>query len=569
MNEVAIKNRQVEKLLRKLTPDSTIAIYLLQDGKFQIVNRQFQRLTGYEEDELLGMDFSKLVFADDRNMVRENALKMLEGKRSSPYQYRIVNRNGKITWVSETVTPIQSRDEQAVLGRVVDIVEDKETRQETPWEKSERYKLLVDNLSGILFILSKTGKILFVNKRALTEFGYLEDEIIGRPIIRFLNKDFIKKVLYSTLAQDFSGSSQAQIEIQAKTKSGEIKYLEVDKRVIPIHRKDKLFGVAINAFDITEHKTEKEALQKSKERYEKLWDNAPAAYHTLDTKGVILNVNKTEAEMLGHKAEEMIGNPIFEFILPEQRIEAKKRFKLKISGYRLPKAKNRIYLKKDGSKIHVCIDDTLEKDEKDKIIGIRTTMVNVTEYKQDEETAKKLAYCDALTGLPNRRLFNDRLELELSRAQRNQQKLAVMLLDLDYFKNVNDTLGHKVGDDLLKDVGSRLTTLLRKSDTVARMGGDEFMLLLPEIDEAEDTARIAQKTLEVIREPFAIGSHKLNVRMSIGIAIYPDNAKDGETLIGNADAAMYRAKEKGRDNYKFFHPSTSEITPPPTTESPS
>jgi len=452
---------------------------------------------------------------------------------------------------------------------VVDIVEDKETKQETPWEKSERYKLLVDNLSGMVFILSKTGKILFINKRALTEFGYLEEEIIGQPIIRFLNKDFIKKVLYAALARDYSGSSQAQIEIQVKTKSGETKYLEVDKRVIPIHQKDKLFGVVINAFDITEHKRERNTLQKSKERYEKLWDNAPAAYHTLDTKGVVLTVNKTEAEMLGYAPEEMVGNPIFEFILPEQRAEAKKRFKLKISGYRLPRAQNRTYLKKDGSKIYVCINDTLEKGEKNQVIGIRTTMVDVGEYKEAEETAKELAYYDALTGLPNRRLFNNRLELELSHAQRNQQKLAVMLLDLDYFKNVNDTLGHKVGDDLLEDVGSRLTTLLRKSDTVARMGGDEFMVLLPEIDEAEDTTRIAKKTLDAIRKPFVIGSHKLNVTISIGIAIYPDNAKDGENLIENADAAMYRAKEKGRDNYEFFHPSTSEITPPPTTESPS
>ncbi len=569
MNEVTIKNRQVEKLLRNLTPDSTIAIYLLQDGKFQIVNRQFQRLTGYEENELLGMDLSKLVFADDKNMVKENALEMLEGKRSSPYQYRIVSRSGKITWVSETVTPIQSRNEQAVLGRVVDIVEDKEVKQETPWEKSERYKLLVDNSKGILFIFSKNGKILFINKRALADFGYLEDEIIGRSIIRFLSRDYIKKVLYATIAQNFSGSSQNRIEIQVKTKSGEIKYLEVDKRPTPIYRKEKLFGVVLNAFDITEHKRERNTLQKSKERYKKLWDDAPAAYHMLDTKGVILSVNKTEAGMLGYAPEEMIGKPIFEFILPEQQTEAKKRFKLKISDYHLPKAKNRTYVKKDGSKIYVCIDDVLEKDKKNEITGIRTTMVDVNEYKQAEETAKKLAYYDSLTGLPNRRLFNNRLELELNHAQRNQQKLAVMLLDLDYFKKVNDTLGHKVGDDLLKDIGSRLSTLLRKSDTVARMGGDEFMLLLPEIDEVKDTTMIAQKTLKAIREPFVIGSHKLNVTVSIGIAIYPDNGKTSESLIENADTAMYCVKEKGRDNYEFFHPSTSEITPPPTTDSPS
>ncbi len=422
-----------------------------------------------------------------------------------------------------------------------------------------------------------------------------------------------------------------------------------------------------------------EALRKSEKRYRELWDNAPVAYHILDTQGIIIKVNKTEAEMLGYKQEEMVGKFIFEFILPEQREEAQKRFREKISGKNVPKAENRIYVRKDGSKIYVFISDVLEHDGEGRVTGIWTTMVDVTERKRIEEALKNsedqyrttidamgeaiyvidaemriilcnktlkqwmkelgleseivgrtifdvfpslsdrarkeyrevfdsgevmiseehiqgvrkefiteirkipvfaekkvvrvvtvirditnrkkaeetirwLAYHDALTGLPNRMLFNNRLALELNRAQRNQQKFAVMLLDLDRFKDVNDTLGHTMGDRLLQHVGKRLENILRKSDTISRMGGDEFIILLPEITGVKDAEKIAEKIIEAIRKPFHIEGHKICITTSIGFSIYPDNGENADTLIRNADIAMYHAKELGRDTYQHYTP---------------
>ena len=180
------------------------------------------------------------------------------------------------------------------------------------------------------------------------------------------------------------------------------------------------------------------------------------------------------------------------------------------------------------------------------------SLVVITERERAEETIKQMAYHDALTGLPNRRLFNDRLNLAMAHASRNQQKLAVMLFDLDHFKEVNDTLGHSVGDQLLQDVSERLTSLLRKGDTVARMGGDEFMLLLPEVVQVEDAAKVAQKILEAIRESYVFDGHELHVTTSIGIAFYPDDGEGADTLVKNADIAMYRAKDHGRDNYQSW-----------------
>lgn len=181
----------------------------------------------------------------------------------------------------------------------------------------------------------------------------------------------------------------------------------------------------------------------------------------------------------------------------------------------------------------------------------------LSESKQEEEQLIYLATHDALTGLPNRALFHDRLSLELVRARRNKQKLAVMLLDLDHFKNINDGLGHTVGDRLLQLVGVRLANLLRKSDSVARIGGDEFLLLLPEIAWIKDATMIAQKVLEAIRKPFIFDGHRIKITASLGISVFPTGSKNAATLIRNADLAMYSAKDQGRNRYRFY--SVKEI----------
>jgi diguanylate cyclase (GGDEF)-like protein len=184
---------------------------------------------------------------------------------------------------------------------------------------------------------------------------------------------------------------------------------------------------------------------------------------------------------------------------------------------------------------------------------------DITDRRRAEETIRRLAYHDALTGLPNRRLFDDRLEVALAHARRQGWKLAVMLLDLDRFKDVNDTLGHTVGDELLQAVGARLTTLLRESDTVCRMGGDEFLLLLPGISEAKAAHKVAERILEAIREPFDLNGRGVRVTTSLGIAIYLDDGEDGDTLVENADVAMYHAKERGRDNYQWYSTSMRQV----------
>jgi diguanylate cyclase (GGDEF)-like protein len=182
----------------------------------------------------------------------------------------------------------------------------------------------------------------------------------------------------------------------------------------------------------------------------------------------------------------------------------------------------------------------------------------LAEGEKDLASIRRLAYHDELTGLPNRALFKDRLEAATARARRNGTKLVVMLMDLDRFKDINDTFGHMVGDRLLRKVGERLMATLRKRDTVCRMGGDEFLLLSPDLDRSEEADAIASRVLTAIRDPFIVGESQVKITTSLGIALYPDHGLDCDALIRSADIAMYHVKDNGRDGYQWHAPSQKE-----------
>ena len=194
------------------------------------------------------------------------------------------------------------------------------------------------------------------------------------------------------------------------------------------------------------------------------------------------------------------------------------------------------------------------------LAGGRVALVvsDLTEGRQIEAKMKELIYRDPLTGLPNRRLFDDRLAIALAQAHRYRHRLAVIFVDLDQFKQINDTLGHAAGDELLRAVARRLTSCVRDGDTVARLAGDEFTLLLPGVHYAEDVAMISRKLLDALRQPFTVEGHEVHMTSSGGVALYPEDGESEEVLLRSADNAMYRAKEHGRDNFQLFSPAMAE-----------
>ena len=212
------------------------------------------------------------------------------------------------------------------------------------------------------------------------------------------------------------------------------------------------------------------------------------------------------------------------------------------------------FTRKDGSTYPAECKLQLVEPENSKS-EILVWVQDISERKQMENTIRQMAYYDSLTGLPNRNLLNDRLAVALANAARNNHKVAILFLDLDHFKTINDSLGHEAGDQLLQQVSLRIKKVLRKQDTIARMGGDEFIILIPGLTDTDHTARLAEKILDAVTPVMKIGDNELYIGCSIGISIFPDDGMEIKTLLKNSDLAMYRAKEKGRNTFQLYTPA--------------
>ena len=267
-----------------------------------------------------------------------------------------------------------------------------------------------------------------------------------------------------------------------------------------------------------------------------------------DEEGYIQHINDVGAKRLEWPVEDLVGKNLREIVKPENAALISEHVrKARTNGSCIFET---TYVAQNGRCIVAEVNERpIEIEGKNVILSVAR---DITERKRAEQQLAYMATHDSLTNLPNRLLFNDRLALALAQAHRQQHKLAVMLLDVDRFKDINDTLGHSVGDQLLRVVSKRLKTLLRKSDTLARMGGDEFLFLLPDIARPEHAMEVARKILESFGEPFRVEDHELRTTASMGITIFPDDGDDADVLLKNADIAMYQAKQKGRNNFQQY-----------------
>jgi len=311
-------------------------------------------------------------------------------------------------------------------------------------------------------------------------------------------------------------------------------------------------------------------LIKSEEKYRLLVENANEAIFVIKDERFTF-FNPTALELVDHPEDELKSKPFAEFVKSEDRDGVLEYHARILSGNRACPAHSFRLISKDGKVKWVEAKGVLINWD-----GHPATLhfvTDITGRKRAEEEMRFLAFYDCLTGLPNRLMFNEHMNQTLAYAKRNNQVLATLFLDLDHFKRVNDTYGHVLGDTLLQAVGERLIRIVRKSDilarniedirntNVARFGGDEFVLLLTNIKKAEDAAKVARRILYTLSDAFVLESHKIFITTSIGISLFPADGEDGETLIKNADKAMYHAKNLGRNNYQFYIDSIRGATP--------
>ena len=315
----------------------------------------------------------------------------------------------------------------------------------------------------------------------------------------------------------------------------------------PLLMDGQLAGYVTTYTDISERR----AIQEREQLAQKVFANTPAGIIVTDDAQRIISANPATLSMSGYSPEEIVGQTIFGLLASDTSLTPND-FQVAIDQSGTWSGEIDI-VRKTGESLAVGIRisrvDDLNASESSHYIWI---LADITERKQAEERMRHIAQSDSLTGLPNRLALQMRLAQTLPDARRHSWQVAVMFIDLDRFKNINDTLGHPVGDELLREVASRLSLVVRETDFVARLGGDEFVIVLPAITNPADAAIVANKIIGTLSSPIVADGHELHTSPSIGISIFPDDGADGDTVLKNADTAMYHAKSAGRNNYQFY-----------------
>jgi diguanylate cyclase (GGDEF)-like protein/PAS domain S-box-containing protein len=428
-------------------------------------------------------------------------------------------------------------------------------RSQKAIRQSEESKRLLLHAAGEgIFGVDATGQLTFVNPAALRMLEFSEEEMLGQSthaLIHHSHEDGSNYLVEDcpTYASYTKGADSHIAGDILWRKDGSS--FPVDFSSMPITSDSRVIGAVVTFRDITERKQAEEALRQSEERYRTMIETIYDGYFEIDLRGAFTFVNDAECRNLGYPREELIGMNNRQFT---DEKTAKILYRLFNEVYKTGVPVNAFELevtKKDGTKSFNEISASLIRNYKGKPIGFRGISREITDRKRMEEKIRQMVYHDSLTGLPNRKLFSDRLGIALAQAQRNQKEVGIAMLDLDHFKDVNDTLGHDVGDLLLKETAERLSSALRKGDTVARFAGDEFLLILPDLKVIEDAIQVAQKIVDRFRKPFLIDTHQLVVTTSIGIAVYPNDGIDEGILLKNADIAMYQAKQAGGGRYQL------------------
>ncbi|PZP57431.1 MAG: hypothetical protein DI596_09255, partial [Azospira oryzae] len=406
---------------------------------------------------------------------------------------------------------------------------------------------IVASLPVGLIVVDRALQVLSANRAFRDMLGLSETEnVAGRPVEALLPLPGLRSRALEVLA---SGTAVQGLEASV---GGRCLRLAIAGIRLAEEEEEEEERLLLVAEDISKEEQLRDEARAHETRYRDLVEGLEAIVWEADAQTFAFTFVSRRAEaILGYPVERWLHQPDFwaNLIHPEDRSQA-------LAAYREARAKGRgapeyRVIGSDGRVVWLRDRVHAVTDKDGRVLRLRGVMVDITERKRAEERIEQLAFYDPLTGLPNRALCLDRLRQALASAQRQGGELAVMFIDLDLFKHINDSLGHATGDRLLEAAARRLSSCVRESDTVARLGGDEFVVVLNGITE-EAMTTVAQKILEALREPFVVEGHVLHLTCSIGVALHPRDGSEAQTLLRNADAAMYRAKALGRNNAQFY-----------------
>lgn len=415
-----------------------------------------------------------------------------------------------------------------------------------------RLRMIFNAAPDAIFLLDTAGNIVMVNSTAERMLGYSQDEMVGQPVEMLVPENkcathMAQRAHYA--ANPVPIQMGVLMDLHARHKGGEL--LPVSIRLSQIELGDKRETIAV-VRDVSTAKEMENLLRRHSQEFQALVDNAPDVIVRFDREQRFLYANPAIELVVGIKHEECLGKTWGELGLSAESAEAWKHIVREVFEHGEGATMECDFNLTPTGLRHFHMRMVPERDMEKRVASVLMIGRDITEHKRNEDQLRYQANHDALTGLPNRSLILDRLKQAMLHAQRSRQSLAVAYLDLDHFKDINDTLGHDAGDELLRQAATRIGAVLRLGDTVGRQSGDEFILLLPDIVHIEDMTIVSEKILNELAQSFQLGGREIYVTCSIGLSVFPSDGEDAETLLSNADIAMYRAKEEGRNAFRFY-----------------
>ncbi|MES9956625.1 MAG: EAL domain-containing protein [Sedimenticola sp.] len=538
--------KKIEKKYRNLLDSLVEGIWVInKDSHTTLVNPQMSKMLGYQEDEMVGQHLFNFMDEQGIELCKRNLERRQQGIKEQ-HEFEFLRKDGSRIYTLMSTAPVfdEEGNFNGAIASVKDISEQKRMEQAVRISQ-ETMTAVLDNAPAVIYLVDEENRLQFVNRTWEQIFNTTKDAVIGKSIYNLFPKE---------VADQFSEKNRRVIEKGELVEEEEIVPLKdeihtyiTQKFLLPdgLYPNRVLGGIST---DITHQKKQESELRLAASVIESTTEGIMVT----DPKLRIVSINPAFTVVTGFTQEEVVGKKPSVLSSGKHDHDFYKQMwqEIKTTGRWSGEIWNR---RKNGEVYPEWLNIMAIRNEQNKITNYAGIFSDLEGQEQFRERLHDLAYFDALTGLPNRTLFNDRLSTLLAQASREETQFAVLFLDLNRFKYINDTFGHTAGDQLLKFVAKQLVNCVRDTDTVARLGGDEFVIILPNIHSADSAANIATMILEVFStEEFILDNHEVFINFSIGISIFPDNAEDIESLLASADTAMYRAKKSGSANYSFY-----------------
>ncbi|HUP97158.1 MAG TPA: PAS domain-containing protein [Usitatibacter sp.] len=529
-------------------PEAIVYVDLVLGCTF--VNNVFLATRGFTREFALGK-FPPEVYPAEVMVELQSHIDRAIAGHESAYERVLRMPTGAERWVRVRITPRRGDGGNVVGYYVVSTdIHDIKVAHAAIEDKERQLRQVIDSIPTPMCYVDAGTHYRYVNDAFLDYIGKPASEIVGRAVREVLGDERFH-LLEPILERVRKGESLA-VERLVRFADGRARWMNV--RLSPRFVDGQYLGYYATTSDIHEQKAVEEELRRANTILSAHFDNTPLAVIEWDTGLRVVRWSGQAEPIFGWQASEMLGRSLtgWRLIYEEDEAAATDMISGLVNGRERHSTLLHRNYRKDGSVIWVEWHNSALRDESGRVISILSLAQDVSSRIQAEERLQFMATHDGLTALPNSVLLNDRLAGSLQRAQRARRRVGVMFLDLDHFKDVNDTLGHRVGDLLLKEVSRRFRAALRQSDLLARISGDEFVVVLEDLPDDAAPDHVARKLLDEVRRPFQIEGHEIHVSGSLGLALYPEDGSDAETLLKNADAAMYHAKELGRNSFRLF-----------------